>query len=381
MLRPLAAALLSLLAGCALGDDGVNGRGGGAWDAGGDIVLLGDAGEVGGDAGVEPTPPGYDAGPPPPPEECTGPRACTTGCGTRGTQACVGGLYQACAPPAEACNGADDDCDGAPDDGFACAPGAAQACTTACGSAGVRVCNAGCGWDACAPPAEICNGADDDCDGARDDGFACPSGATEACATSCGTAGVRACNAGCGWDACAAPAEICNGVDDDCDGSIDDGDLCGGALSCFAGACQRTEWTFEAEGGSVGHGIGRADADGWSASTPIDPSGTLVYGPYTNELPPGTYEARYRLLIDNHTANTDVVARIDVNDFDGGAGNCGTCVLVSREIRRNAFAGAMSYQDFTLTFSAPPGHRLEFRTTWTDRAFIRQDRVAVRRLF
>lgn len=69
-----------------------------------------------------------------------------------------------------------------------------------------------------------------------------------------------------------------------------------------------------------------------------------------------------------------------MNDFDGGSGSCGTCVLSARDIRRTHFTAANVYQDFVLTFSNPGGHRLELRTTWTDRAYIRQDRVIVRAL-
>jgi hypothetical protein len=52
-----------------------------------------------------------------------------------------------------------------------CAATATGSCTTSCGSAGSRSCGADCLWGACAPPAETCNGADDDCDGEVDDGF------------------------------------------------------------------------------------------------------------------------------------------------------------------------------------------------------------------
>ena len=34
--------------------------------------------------------------------------------------------------------------------------------------------------------------------------------------------------------------EVCNGVDDDCDGAIDDGATCDGGRSCCAGDCVDT---------------------------------------------------------------------------------------------------------------------------------------------
>jgi len=102
-------------------------------------------------------------------EECDGPatRVCSTSCGSTGGQSCGWGCtWESCLPPVEACNAVDDDCDTVPDDGFACTFGAAVACTTACGSAGTGTC-ATCtiptGAD-CAPPAEVCDGTDNDCD-------------------------------------------------------------------------------------------------------------------------------------------------------------------------------------------------------------------------
>jgi hypothetical protein len=64
---------------------------------------------------------------------------------------------------------------------------------------------------------------DDDCDGTCDDGFGCCRGTTGSCSTSCGTTGSRACSTSCAWGSCAPPAETCNNVDDDCDGTTDEG--------------------------------------------------------------------------------------------------------------------------------------------------------------
>jgi hypothetical protein len=98
--------------------------------------------------------------------------ACSTDCGTVGVAQCVLGSVGACTPPPEACNGIDDDCNGATDDGFTCSPGAREACTTSCGSEGTHDCESGCDWGPCVPSAaERCNGADEDCDGTIDEGF------------------------------------------------------------------------------------------------------------------------------------------------------------------------------------------------------------------
>jgi len=111
--------------------------------------------------------------------------------------------------------------------GWACKPGAAGSCTTSCGSQGTRDCQKACAWGTCKPPKESCNGKDDDCDGARDNGFGCIAGARRGCATHCGSTGNQTCQTGtCTWGACQVTAEVCNGKDDDCDGKVDEDGVC-----------------------------------------------------------------------------------------------------------------------------------------------------------
>ncbi len=164
-------------------------------------------------------------------EGCCEVGPCATSCGTTGVRECPSGT---CVPPAEVCGGGDDDCDSRVDETSECTPGATRPCTTTCGSMGVERCGAGCTFGACELPSESCNGVDDDCDGEADDGFACVRGATGTCPTACGSTGTRTCAGDCRWDLCSPPAEICNGMDDDCDAACDDGFTCcrGSTLDC-----------------------------------------------------------------------------------------------------------------------------------------------------
>ncbi len=155
----------------------------------------------------------------------------------------------------EACNGVDDDCNGSTDETF---PTLGQACSAgvgACLAAGVQVCNAAhdateCNAVAGLPQAETCNGADDNCDGSIDegvkttfyqdldgDGHGNPAVSTEACAAPPQYVLTHDdCN-----DASAAvhpgAAEICNGIDDNCSGATDEGFDVGVACTSGLGAC------------------------------------------------------------------------------------------------------------------------------------------------
>ena len=87
-----------------------------------------------------------------------------------------------------------------------------------------------------ASSAEICNNLDDDCDGQIDEGI------KRSCSTACG-AGQQVCSRG-KWGSCSAlnpQPEVCDSKDNDCDGKIDE-DYANKGKSCSAGTggCKKT---------------------------------------------------------------------------------------------------------------------------------------------
>ncbi len=129
----------------------------------------------------------------------------------------------------EVCDGEDDDCDGAVDEDFECAVGRGpRDCRNLCGSVGSQTCTNACVWSACLADEEgpaapdTCNNCDDDSDGTLDEGFDCVVGTFTSCTTACGTAGQGNCSASCELPA-ADPAE-CVAETETCNYCDDDGD-------------------------------------------------------------------------------------------------------------------------------------------------------------
>ena len=136
-------------------------------------------------------------------------------------------------PVEEECDGDDNDCNGTADDGFgdvSCGDGLCAVTVPICEDGVLTECVP------LDPPdgVEDCDGVDDNCDGDVDEGCTCTNGTTQPCYTGpMGTDGVGPCTAGtqtCAggqWGDCVGqvlPAsETCDAVDQDCDGNVNEG--------------------------------------------------------------------------------------------------------------------------------------------------------------
>jgi len=175
---------------------------------------------------------------------------CPNGCGDCNDNS--GGGYDIHPGAAEACDNVDNDCDGATDSG--CDDDGDGWCDADRGcdsSVSVSACANGCGdcddlrSDSHPTAAEVCNGIDDDCNTTVDDGFA----VGETCEVGqgvCHAVGVFICNGSgtavlCEADAGSSSPELCNGLDDDCDGQIDNGFDLGATCTVGTGACESDE--------------------------------------------------------------------------------------------------------------------------------------------
>ena len=169
-------------------------------------------------------------------------RQCTTACGN-GVEYCYNGSWMNCdaqVPVAETCNNLDDDCDGLTDeeldvDGDSDGHYSVDSCSTPnddCNDTDNTIYGGA---------EELCDGKDNNCNQQIDEGCNCTPNDTQPCGANIGecAVGTQTCLGG-AWAPCldgggnevamvGQNPELCNGLDDDCDGSTDENNPEGGA--------------------------------------------------------------------------------------------------------------------------------------------------------
>jgi hypothetical protein len=217
-----------------------------------------------------------------------------------GTKVCQGGSIvckQNVQASTEVCDNLDNNCNGAVDEGN---PGGGAACSTGklgvC-AAGTTTCTAG--VVSCVqnvqPSTEVCDGKDNNCDGTVDEGN--PGGGA-ACTTgvggTCDPGTMKCVNGALACKATAAVAETCNNKDDDCDGVIDNGVSVTLLNETFAnnaaGWTLGTEWQIGAATAGSMPGTGYADpATDHTPTADNGVAGVVIGGSYSVAATHGSY--------------------------------------------------------------------------------------------
>jgi hypothetical protein len=161
----------------------------------------------------------------------------------------------------------------------------------------------------CIPSTEICDGVDNDCDQQTDEGItAVP---TTCGVGACASTGQSTCQGGQMVNSCtpgSPSAETCNSIDDNCDGTIDNG-IAAVPTTCGVGACAST-------GQSVCQGGQTVDTCSPGAPQTEGPFGNATCSDSSDNDCDGSTDSADSGCIQQCTPSTEVCDGVD-NDCDG----------------------------------------------------------------
>lgn len=211
---------------------------------------------------------------------------------------------------------------------------------------------------------ELYDGVDNNCNDLIDEGVRDGQGECAECRDADGD-GHSGCDGDCDdADPLVGPGmiEVCDGRDNDCSGAADDGDaLCGASGECLDGECA---WRLEATGAGAWHRCGSAAASAWCSGADCE-SGTVMVGvpeAGLTDLPLGTYEALFRAKVDRFPPESEcgraLILRLRVVDLDdsddAGCAHCfERCSDCADECAECTVGGATNVLASTTYFAAP----------------------------
>ena len=187
---------------------------------------------------------------------------------------------------------------------------------------------------------EVCDGIDNDCNGAVDDGLGtttCGVGACTRTVDNCVGGVPQTCTPG------VPSPEVCDGLDNDCNGSVDDGGVCAATLDCTnAVANPATLWPPKHKYAKVSV-EGVVDADGNPAAITVtgitqdEPLAGKGYGQTcTDGAGVGTDTALVRpeRATSHHSSRDGRVYHISFSADDGHGGQCTGTVAVCVPLKK-----------------------------------------------